>query len=97
MNLDADVLIAPHHGSKTSSHPALIKAVSPDYVVFSSGYLNQFNHPHPDIVKLYTNTGTIDLIKAERGKISWLITENEVLAKPELYRISNQRFWRKLP
>lgn len=34
--LKADVLIAPHHGSKTSSSPDLLKAVSPEYIVVSS-------------------------------------------------------------
>lgn len=96
-NLDADILIAPHHGSKTSSYRRFIEAVSPDYVVFSSGYLNQFNHPHPDIVKLYTNSGTIALNTAETGTISWLIGMDDDLPETRLYRQANKRFWRVLP
>ena len=95
--IKADIMIAPHHGSKTSSQSRFIEMVSPDYVVFSSGYLNQFGHPHPDIVKLYTNSGTIALNTAETGTISWLIGEDEVLRDPILYRQSNVRFWRVLP
>lgn len=95
-NINADILIAPHHGSKTSSHKRFIEAVSPDYVIFSSGYLNQFNHPHPDIVKLYTNSGTISLNTAETGSISWIIGEDDVLPEAILYRQANNRFWRVL-
>lgn len=70
--------------------------MSPDYVIFSSGYLNQFNHPHPDIVKLYTNSGTISLNTAETGSISWIIGEDGVLPEAILYRQANNRFWRVL-
>ena len=97
LNLDADILIAPHHGSKTSSTRRFIEAVSPDYAVFSSGYLNQFKHPHPDIVNLYTNSGTISLNTAQTGSISWMISLNDSLAQASLYRESNKRFWRMLP
>ncbi len=96
-NINAEILIAPHHGSKTSSHKRFIEAVSPDYVVFSSGYLNQFQHPHPDIVNLYTNSGTISLNTAETGTISWKIGMNEDLQEAVLYRQANKRFWRVLP
>lgn len=96
IDLAADILIAPHHGSKTSSHKGFIKAVSPNYVIFSSGYLNQFNHPHPDIVNLYTNSGTIDLNTAETGTISWLISNDANQPEVLLYRQVNKRFWRTL-
>lgn len=92
--LQSDILVAPHHGSRSSSHAAFVRAVSPDYVIFSSGYLNQFNHPHPQIVNLYTNSGTISLNTAETGAISWLIPEQGELPAPELYRQTHRRLWR---
>ncbi len=52
-NLKANVLIAPHHGSKTSSTFEFIKAVQPDYVLISAGYRNQFGHPHPIVLQRY--------------------------------------------
>tara|TARA_R110000824_G_scaffold288508_3_gene476718 strand:- start:37188 stop:39572 length:2385 start_codon:yes stop_codon:yes gene_type:complete len=94
--LDAEILLAPHHGSRTSSSPAFIQAISPEYVVFSSGYLNQFRHPHPDIVNLYTNSGTIALSTAETGSISWLLDPEGPLSEPALYRQEHKRFWRIL-
>jgi competence protein ComEC len=51
--LKSDVIIAPHHGSKTSSTTAFIKAVSARHVVFTVGYLNRFKHPRSDVIKRY--------------------------------------------
>lgn len=56
--LQANFLKAPHHGSKHSSTPAFINAVSPKDVIFSSGYLNPFNHPNPEVLERYKNIGT---------------------------------------
>jgi len=51
--LKSDVLVAPHHGSKTSSSADFIAAVLPRHVIFTSGYLNRFKHPVPKVVERY--------------------------------------------
>lgn len=51
--LRTDFLKGPHHGSKHSSTPEFIQTVQPKEVFFSAGYLNQFHHPAPDVVKRY--------------------------------------------
>ena len=51
--LRSDVLIAPHHGSKTSSSEEFVEAVAPRIVVFTSGYLNRFKNPTPRVVARY--------------------------------------------
>jgi competence protein ComEC len=51
--IEADILKAPHHGSRFSNSPTFIKAVSPDTVVFSSGYLNRMHHPHFKTLERY--------------------------------------------
>lgn len=53
VNLGADLLKVPHHGSRTSSTEAFIKAVSPKYAVISVGERSRFGHPHPNVVKRY--------------------------------------------
>ncbi|HUQ28124.1 MAG TPA: DNA internalization-related competence protein ComEC/Rec2 [Usitatibacter sp.] len=53
----ADVLVVPHHGSKTSSTSAFVAAVAPRYAIFSVGYRNRFNHPHPAVIDRYTGLG----------------------------------------
>jgi len=55
--LRSDVLIVPHHGSRTSSTPAFIDAVRPTVAVFQAGYLSRFRHPAPDVVARYVERG----------------------------------------
>ncbi len=51
--LRAEVLIAPHQGSRSSSTAAFVDAVNPRAVIFPVGYRNRFGHPHPDVVARY--------------------------------------------
>ena len=51
--LDADVLAAPHHGSKNAAHAALALAVMPNTVLISAGVDNQYGHPDRKAVELY--------------------------------------------
>ena len=55
--LKSDVMIAPHHGSKTSSTDALIEAVNVKHIIFTVGYLNRFKHPKPEIINRYQSNG----------------------------------------
>jgi competence protein ComEC len=47
------LMLAPHHGSKTSSGDALLSVFGPDLTLFSAGYRHRYGHPHPDVVKRY--------------------------------------------
>ncbi len=51
--LHSDVLLMPHHGSKTSSTENFIQAVSPQWVINSSGKHNPFKHPSPAVMSRY--------------------------------------------
>jgi len=55
--LRSEVLIAPHHGSRTSSTPEFIAAVGAREVIFPVGYRNSFRHPRPDVVERYRRSG----------------------------------------
>ena len=55
--LAAEVLIVPHHGSRTSSTPAFIAAVGAKEAIFPLGYRNRFGHPKADVVARYAASG----------------------------------------
>jgi competence protein ComEC len=54
--LNSDVMIVPHHGSKTSSTSAFIQAVSPSISIFTPGYLNRYKHPNTEVLERYQIT-----------------------------------------
>lgn len=47
--LRSNVLLAAHHGSKTSSSEAFLSAVAPEHIIVSAGFLNAYRHPHPNV------------------------------------------------
>ena len=52
-NLASDVLVVPHHGSRTSSTEAFLSAVRPRAALISAGYRNRYGHPHADVLSRY--------------------------------------------
>ena len=56
--LPASLLVAPHHGSKSSSTEAFVKQVNPAMVVFTAGYRNRFGHPVHEVVERYRIQGS---------------------------------------
>ncbi len=56
-HLQSQLVIAGHHGSKTSSTSAFIEETQAKMVVFSAGFRNNFRHPHPNIVAAWERTG----------------------------------------
>lgn len=64
-----DLLIAPHHGSRTSSTPQFVDALRPHHVVFSAGFRHAFGHPHPQVVERYRRTGSNLWNTADRGAL----------------------------
>ncbi len=89
--LKADVLIVPHHGSKSSSTGPFLDAVAPDYALFAVGYRNRFRLPNQDILSRYANRD----IQMHLSYLSGALRIQ--FYKPGLfvneYRPENRRFW----
>lgn len=88
-NLESDVLIAPHHGGRSSRDFA--RAVSPRYAVFSAGYRNRFNHPRPEVVALYENAGSRILRTDSGGALIFDFTSAGI--SETSWRNSHRRYW----
>ena len=69
--LRSDVLIAPHHGSRTSSTAAFLDAVQPATAVFQAGYRSRFGHPAPDVVARYRERGIAVVASPACGAWRW--------------------------
>ena len=55
--LHAQVLLVPHHGSRTSSSREFIESVNPDYALVAAGFRNRFGHPKDDVLERYRRIG----------------------------------------
>ncbi|WP_036128621.1 DNA internalization-related competence protein ComEC/Rec2 [Marinobacter nitratireducens] len=75
------LVLAPHHGSKTSSTHAWVETLSPDYVIYSAGYHHRFGHPHPDVVARYRESGAVSLNTACSGMIMVRSAANRMILK----------------
>jgi len=96
--LKSDVLIVPHHGSKTSSTEAFIDAVQPKLALLPVGYRNRFRHPHPDVQARY-DARNIPIRRTDWEGAITLKFAPDAKGKPtvETYRAKNQRYWTDMP
>ncbi len=89
--LKSDVLIAPHHGSKTSSTPAFLAAVKPDTIVIPVGYRNRFRHPAPEVWARYTDSGAQLLRTDALGAVTLRFTPEGIVSSAQ--RTEQPRYW----
>ena len=93
--LRAEVLLVPHHGSRTSSSAAFIAAVSPRTAVVPAGYRNRFGHPAADVLGRYADAG----VALRRTDLEGAVTAR-FLAKGleiESERRRRARYWQDAP
>jgi len=69
--LRADLLLAPHHGSRGSSSSALLAAVRPRWVLVQAGYRNRFGHPAPEALARYAAAGAEPVASPRCGAMRW--------------------------
>ena len=96
-SLAASILLAPHHGSKTSSTPVFIRFTDPQHVIFSSGYLNRFNHPDPAVVARYHRHGSTLHHSALSGHLRVLVNPESGPGDVLSYRETRPIFWSGRP
>jgi competence protein ComEC len=89
--LTADVLLAPHHGSRTSSSAGFLRAVQPRFVMVSAGYRNRFGHPKNEILERYAASGATVLRSDRDGAVTFRFENGDVSA--EAYRDTHRRYW----
>ncbi|MCK9282805.1 MAG: DNA internalization-related competence protein ComEC/Rec2 [Rhodocyclaceae bacterium] len=89
--LGADLLLAPHHGSRTSSGEDFIAAVGARQVVFAAGYRNRFGHPKDEVVQRYRASGAA-LYRSDRdGALRFDLASGGIQVVAE--REATRRYW----
>ena len=91
--LKSTVIVAPHHGSKTSDDRHFLELVQPEYVLYATGYRNRYHFPHQRVQHAYEQLGTIQFDTATLGAIECRFANDGKWIAPRLYRSINQRYW----
>jgi len=93
--LKSDVMVVPHHGSKTSSAPDFIEAVAPSVAIFTVGYLNRFRHPRPEVVTRYQEIDAKVLRSDYHGAVT--LNFHKTQSSPQIevnaWRNQQKRYW----
>ncbi len=89
--LAADVLVVPHHGSKTSSTPDFIARVHPKIAIFTTGYRNRFGHPKAEVVARYKDAGSRIYRSDEDGAV--LLDFGKTGISANAWRKTAHRYW----
>jgi competence protein ComEC len=89
--LKSDVLLMPHHGSRTSSSEPFISAVAPRWALVAAGYRNRFNHPSAEVLERYRAAGAHVWRTDRHGAIHVVLSEQKVVVIGE--RVARARYW----
>ena len=94
--LRADLLVAPHHGSRTSSSDELIAAAAPRWVSVQAAYRSRFGHPHPEVLQRYAAHGAQVVRSDLEGAVTWRFGA-EGRVEVERWRRDHAHYWNDRP
>jgi competence protein ComEC len=78
--LRSTILIAPHHGSKSSNSPEFVNAVNPEIAVMAAGWKNHFGFPHEEVLRRYQKKGAHILRTDQCGAIRLALDGSRIQA-----------------
>ncbi len=89
--LASDFLLAPHHGSKTSSTKVFLKAVMPSSILIPSGYKNRFSFPHKEVLHRYHDISAKVFNTADHGALIVQLKNHHY--EVSSYRAKQGKYW----
>ena len=94
-SLSADVVVAPHHGSRSSSTEAFVQAVGAEHVLFAAGWANRYGFPAPVVVDRWRRQGAETFNTAVSGSLSYVFGADGIIEGPDERRKVARRFWHR--
>jgi competence protein ComEC len=92
----SDVVVVPHHGSKTSSSPPFVARLAPDIALVSAGYRNRWGLPRPVVVRRWRDAGADVINTAVEGAISLRLCDGAGIVALERHRKRIRRVWHEV-
>lgn len=94
--LKATAVVAPHHGSRTSSSPAFVAATRPEHLLVPAGWRNRHGHPDARVLRRWRDVGARIEVTGHAGSL-WLRL-GQGTDTPRLHRSrDSRRIWRAPP
>lgn len=93
----ADLLLAPHHGSRTSSSMEFVAATDPQYVVFATGFGNRWHFPVADVVSRWRAADACLFNTAEEGTLQFDLSSSGLLSLSHRWRAQALGVWLARP
>lgn len=92
-----DILLVPHHGSRSSSTPPFVAALRPRYAVATADYRNRYGFPKAEVTDRYREAGATLLVTGYTGAVQFRLDRARDPAEPVLHRVAGRRYWHHLP
>ncbi len=89
-SLRADLLLVPHHGSRTSSTEAWLAAVQPKLALVQAGYRNRYGHPAAPVMARYAAQGIAVVATPSCGAARWVSSQPD---RVQCQRWDAPRYW----
>ena len=87
-----DIVVVPHHGSRSSSTPGFVAAVQARWAVISAGYRNRWGMPRPEVMQRWRDAGTRPLVTSEEGAIE-IEVGGQGIGIPRRHRDEHPHYW----
>lgn len=89
--LASEVVLVPHHGSRSSSTPGFVRAVAASHAIHAVGNLNPFGHPHPQVLSRWEQAGARNWRTDRNGAIIVRVDDGGVAVTA--HRMLKPRYW----
>jgi competence protein ComEC len=89
--LHSDIVVAPHHGSASSSQEEFVTATGARYAIFTSGYRNRYHHPAPQVVARYLEEGAQTFRSDSDGAVRFELLGDDI--EVSRARKNQARYW----
>jgi competence protein ComEC len=88
-----DIVVVPHHGSRTSSSAAFVNALRPAVAIVSAGFGNRWGFPKEDVVARWREAGATVMNTAISGAIHYRVCAGSGVDLLGEQRVAKQRYW----
>jgi competence protein ComEC len=92
--LHADVLVVPHHGSRSSSSSGFVVAVAAELALVPAGWANRWGFPKPDVAERYRAQGAQVETSGISGALQLRVSPEQGVQRLTRWREQSRRLWR---